>query len=95
MLLHSMLGESFKLPLFASAGGWGPSRRSFMAETKSETRVPTVPCVVRNQPSGGLSVTFQIDAPTTARLKGRAQSMDLARYIYENILKPAVSTHVY
>lgn len=67
----------------------------FMAETKTEPRTPSVPCVVRNQPSGGLSVTFQIDAPTAARLKARAQSMELSRYIFENILKPAVSTHVY
>lgn len=66
-----------------------------MAETKTEPRGPNVPCVVRNQPSGGLSVTFQIDVPTAARLKSRAQTQDLARYIYENVIKPAVSTHVY
>lgn len=64
-------------------------------EDKKADPAPRAPCFVRDQPGGGLSVTFQVDAQTTARLKARAQSMDLSRYIYENILKPAVSTHVF
>ena len=53
------------------------------------------PCYIRDQPSGGLSITFQVSPEIAARLKSRGGSMDLARYVYENILKGAIAGHVY
>lgn len=53
------------------------------------------PCFVKDQPSGGLSVTFQIDKITADRIKRKAGTMDISRFIYENIIKGAVSGAVY
>jgi hypothetical protein len=45
---------------------------------------------------GGLSVTFQIRDPVTVgRLKARAGPLDLATYLYENILRRAIDAHVW
>lgn len=64
-------------------------------EDKKADPAPRAPCFVRDQPGGGLSVTFQVGPLETARLKSRAGPMDLSRYIYENILKQAISSAVF
>ena len=51
-------------------------------------------CHVRDQPHGGLSVTFQIEEFYAKRIKLRAGPMPLDRYIWENIIKRAVADHV-
>jgi hypothetical protein len=47
------------------------------------------------QMPNSLMVHFVIGPVETKRLKSRAGDMDLAMYIYENILKRAISTHVF
>lgn len=50
---------------------------------------------VKNQPSGGLSVTFQMDANETARLMRKAGGMALDRFIWDNIIHRAVESFLY
>lgn len=65
---------------------------------KSVTTVQSVetgPCEVVDRPDGGLSVTVQVDSTIAQRLRLRAQTMPLDRYLWENILKRAIADHVY
>ena len=64
-------------------------------EKPEPSKPPLAPCYCRGQPSGGLSVTFQIGPFETARLKSRAGPMDLNRYLWENVLKQAISSAVF
>ena len=69
---------------------------SIKTEPPPRERPHTAPCYVRDQPMGGLSVTFQIRDPVTVgRLKARAGPLDLATYLYENILRRAIDAHVW
>jgi hypothetical protein len=52
-------------------------------------------CYVEDNEDGGLLVQFYVGPIEAKRLKSRAQQMDMARYIYENILFRAVNDHVY
>lgn len=56
---------------------------------------PTFRCIVTDHGDGGLVVAFKIDTLAANRLKLRANGMPLDVYIYENILKPSISAHVF
>lgn len=64
-------------------------------KTAPAPKLPVVPCYCKSQPSGGLSVTFQIGPLETQRLKSRAGPMPLDRYLWENVLKQAISSAVF
>jgi hypothetical protein len=53
------------------------------------------PCVVGSRTDGGLGVLFLIDPQTAHRIRMRAGTMTLDRYLWENILKQAAQSHVY
>ena len=56
---------------------------------------PLYPCHVKDQPSGGLSVTFQLSPMDVQRLKNKAYTKPLAEWLYENVLKQAISSALY
>ena len=53
------------------------------------------PCLVKEQPDGGLQVTFLIEPESAARIKKRAYVMSLDRFIWENMLKQAIAGLAY
>lgn len=81
----------------------GPYNKSELeTPTVGVIDVPSVPsaspvkCSVIDQGEGcGLTVTFYIGPLEAKRLRMRAQTMSLDRYLYENILFRAISDHVY
>lgn len=48
-------------------------------------------CLVKEQPDGGLQVTFLIEPESAYRIKKRAYVMSLDRFIWENMLKQAIA----
>lgn len=62
---------------------------------KTSGPTPAQNCRVELQPDGKLVVSFLVDELATRRLRSRAGAMDLATYLWENILKRAVVDHVY
>jgi hypothetical protein len=59
------------------------------------TAVKAPLCTVAENADGTLTITVGVDEAITKRLKLRAQTMPLERYIWENILKRAFVDHVY
>lgn len=53
------------------------------------------PCLVTILPDGTGCVTITIPPEIMRRLKSRAQNVPLGEYIWHNILKRAIETHVY
>lgn len=60
-----------------------------------QTTGPSPKCITLQQPDGGIQVSFLIDPDVAHRIRRRAGTMSLERYIWENILKRAVTDHVY
>jgi hypothetical protein len=52
-------------------------------------------CLVEEQPDGGLHVHFLIEPDVAVRIRRRAHTMPLDRYIWENILKRNIVDHVF
>lgn len=52
-------------------------------------------CMTKTQPDNGIQVTFLIEPEAAKRLMKKAGTMPLARYLWENILKQAIDTHVF
>ena len=52
-------------------------------------------CAVENFPNGEMVVRMRLDRETSARLRSRAQTMPMGEYLWENLLKQAISTHVF
>lgn len=52
-------------------------------------------CEVVDGPNGGLYCTIYIQPDAAKRHKARAGTMDLSRYLWENILKRAITDSVY
>ena len=53
------------------------------------------PCIATEYPDGSLNVQVHVELDIAKRLKSRAGSMDLSRYIWENVLKRALWDSVY
>lgn len=52
-------------------------------------------CVVKQKADGSLAVILKIDAQTAKRHMSRAGTMDLDRYLWENIFKRAIVDSVF
>jgi hypothetical protein len=57
--------------------------------------LPSLDSQVSFNPDGSCHVTFLMDANMTRRYKSRAQSVPLERYIWDNVLRAALESHVY
>ena len=47
------------------------------------------------QPDGGVQVMFLVEPHIVKRLRTRAGNMDLAMYLWVNVINPALQGHVY
>ncbi len=65
------------------------------AAVPPKTPAPNTKCLVTEQPDGALSVHFYVDEATASRIRKRANGMDLAKYMWENIIRAAVEGHVW
>lgn len=73
-----------------------PDMKSHPAiQPQTQQAVQSHPCNVQELSDGSLQITFPVDDPQIIRrLKSRAGTMPLSRYMWENILKRAVVDHV-
>lgn len=53
------------------------------------------PCAITEQPDGSALVTFTMDPISTKRLNLKRGTMPLEMWLYENVLKQAVSSAAY
>lgn len=67
-----------------------PATKPPVTPIPQSSAAPASKCSVEKAPNGGLIVHFLIDEQRTKRIKSRAQTMDLAAYIWNNIINPAV-----
>jgi hypothetical protein len=56
---------------------------------------PPMYCLVKDQPDGGMQVTFLIEPESASRIRKRAYTMPLDRFIWEQMLKQAISSLAY
>lgn len=56
---------------------------------------PEEPCKVTVHPDGSLDVLLYVPPEQARRLQSRANNVDLAQYLWDNIYRRAVETHVY
>ena len=73
-------------------------KKTYSSAATEELPLPTVPppaCEVVDQPDGSVIITLRVDAQPMKRHRSRAGTMDLSRYMWENILKRAVIDSVY
>lgn len=52
-------------------------------------------CQIETMPNGEGVTNIVIPADIMKRLKNRSQGVDLNRYVWENVFKPALNSHVY
>lgn len=52
-------------------------------------------CMASLQPDGAIKVAFLIEPDVASRIRRRSGSMDLSKYLWENILNRAVTDHVF
>jgi len=65
------------------------------ANTKPATPGVPVKCRVVDQPDGGMQVSFLVEPDVAKRIRSRAGTMSIERYIWESILHRAVVDSVY
>lgn len=77
-----------------------PSRRVDSGVAVSS--VPATPALIYTEcqvsdanPDGSVHVTFLMPPDVTRRMRLRAGKMDLAKYLWENVLHQATESHVY
>jgi hypothetical protein len=54
-----------------------------------------MPCRIVDQPDGGMQVYFLIEPEAANRIRNKAYLMPADRYIWENVLKQAISGAAY
>lgn len=62
---------------------------------KTAGPTPSMRCRVQEQPDGALQVSFLIEPVAARKMKLKAGNVDMATYLWDNILHRAVVTHVF
>lgn len=103
--MSTMQRDALKPPIkssMSSAAGAAPSQAASASVPPAAVDSPIpapaaapLPCEVVSWKDGSADVTIHIEPEIVRRIKTRAQSQDLAEYIWQNILKRAIETHVY
>ncbi len=59
------------------------------------TAIPPPKCMVTDQPDGAMAVQFLISPEIASRLRRRANTMPMDRYLWENILYRSIVDGAY
>lgn len=54
-----------------------------------------IPCVVGENEDGSCEIILHVDADIMRRMRNRAQSQDLGTYLWQNVIRAALESHVF